>query len=272
VIDYALGVGVNLTPEYYGQIAIDRSVPYDFLEIDPHDFNLTEPVRRTFSEIARRYPVVLHSTTLSLCGDAPLDAGQLGVVGEFARLVGSQVYSDHLCFTRAGNLNLDLYMTPAFTDEMLHWVRARVETVIAATGVPFVLENVGMIVGQPGSGYTETEFLRQVAATSGAGLQLNLDSVAVSAAAVGRSPLDYLQQFPLDLVETVAVVPKASMNPALRAEYGQDIDKSVLEMFDAVMAGSPVERVMVQRRPGDSSAGFDGFYLAVRDIYDKHRG
>lgn len=272
MIDFAHGVGVNLTPEFYGQVMTERAVPYDFLEVDPTLFDLSEDVRATFSALALVYPIVLHSTTMSLCGDAPLDLGQLSKIADFAQTVGSQVYSDHLSFTWAGDINLDLYMTPLFSDEMLDWVSLRARAIESVTLLPFVAENVGMMISQQESDHSETEFLRIINAERGVPIQLNLDSVSVSAATLGLDPREYVQEFLFENIETIAVVQEASMNSGLRKTYGSGIDAMTLAMLDTVLGGSDVQRVQVQRRSGEQDPGFDSFYMAVRDLYAKHRG
>lgn len=271
MIDFAKGVGVNLTPEFYGQVMTQRTVPYDFLEVDPTVFDLTDDIRETFAEVSREYPIVLHSTTMSLCGDAPLDLAELAKISEFAKVVGSSVYSDHLCFTWAGDINLDLYMTPVFNDEMLRWVGLRADAIERSVSLPFVAENVGLMIAQEGGQYSETDFLRRVNTDAGVPIQLNLDSVSVSAATLGLSPIDYVSEFLFENIETVAIVPEGSMNSALRQTYGDGLDTMTLSMLDIVMGGSDVERVMVQRRAGDEDNGFDDFYMAARDIFARHR-
>jgi len=271
VIDFATGVGVNLTPEFYGQVMIDRAVPYDFLEVDPTVFDLSDDVRDTFLTVSRTYPIILHSTIMSLCGDAPFDLEELEKIAKFAEIVASPIYSDHLSFTWAGDINLDLYMSPIFNDEMLTWVRSRVASIETATSLPFIAENVGLMINQVGSQYSEVEFLKRLTLDVGVPLQLNLDSVSVSAATLGRSPVDYVQEFLFENIETIAVVPEGSMNPALRRSYGEGLDATTLGMLEVVLRGTDVDRVMVQRRSGDEDAGFNEFYNAARQIYASSR-
>lgn len=267
----AKGVGIALTPELYGEVSRDDGGTFDFLELDPDVYHLTDAVEATLAELTERYPMLLHSTRLSICGDNELDKYAVAKTRRFAEITQCDFYSDHLSYTWSGSTNLDLYMPPVFSDEMVDYLRRRVEAVRAQVPCDFVLENVGMLVAQPGSPYSEVDFIAKVIDATGIGLQLNLDSVAISATTHGESPEAYLKLFDLSEVAMVTVVPESSMNPILRKRYGSGIDDLMLRMLGYVLDHSDVDRFMIQGRRGDIKEDFLEFYRVARSTYYEAR-
>jgi uncharacterized protein (UPF0276 family) len=267
----AVGVGTNLRPDMYEWVTGVHGQSVDFLELDPDTFQLTRSVEERLRALRQEFPFILHSTSLSICGDNPFDQTYLRRIARFVEVVGADVYSDHLSFTRAGDVNLDLYMCPVFTDQMLEWLAVRTGVVRSAVPTDFALENVGMLFEPPGSDYTETQFVAKVVDRTGVPLQLNLDSVAVSASTIVVDPEEYLLRFPLDDVVTIAVVPEQSMNPMLRRRYGRGINQLMLRMLESALRHSQCTRVMVQGRPGDSFGELLDVLEASKDLFQRTR-
>jgi uncharacterized protein (UPF0276 family) len=268
----AHGVGINAMPEFHDEIASHDGTLFSFVELDPEEYVPSHPVvGELLAGWAERFPIVLHSTSLSLCGDNDLPRDLLARVGHVASLTGARAYSDHLSVSWAGDIELDLYMSPVMNDEAVAWVRSRVRSVERWLGIPFALENVGMLMRPNHSTYTETEFLHRALRAADCGLQLNLDSVAISAATLGVDPLDYLRDFPWEHVVTVTIVPETCMNPVLRIRYGSDLDGLMFSMLDLALRRSPARRVVVQRRNGNSLASLQTHFEQAGALYRRHR-
>ncbi|WP_371666632.1 DUF692 domain-containing protein [Streptomyces sp. NBC_00289] len=266
-ISHAAGVGIALTSELGAEVVCRDGEKFDFIELDPHAIHLTADVESAITELAGRYPIVLHSTRLSICGDNELDRFQIEKTDRIARVTGCEYYSDHLSYTGAGDINLDLYMPPEYSDEMLHYLYDRVNVVRDSTPCPFALENVAMLVTQSKAQYSELDFIDTLLKETGVGLQLNLQSVAVSAITLGQEPEEYLKLFNLDNVAMVTVVPEGSMNPVLRRKYGAGINGLSLRMLKYVLENSSTDRLMVQGREGDDKDEFLRFYRKAYAAY-----
>lgn len=265
------GVGFALTPELYGEVIREGGIAFDFLELDPDAYHLTESVEATLAELAASHPMTLHSTELSICGDNELDERRLAKIERMVRITGCDLYSDHLSYTWAGDVNLDLYMSPEFSDTMLDHLARRVDVLRRRVGCEIALENVGMLLAQPAAQYSEVDFIAAALKEAGISLQLNLDSVAISAETLGLAPEEYLTGFPLDRVSLVTVVPETSMNPVLRRRYGSEINVLMLRMLDYVLSHCDVSRMMVQGRRGDIPEEFIAFYTTAHEAYYRHR-
>jgi len=266
------GVGINLTPEFFEEATSSEGEQFDFLEIDPALYELSPRVVELMAELSQSVPIAIHSTFMSMCGDNPLDADRVAQVADIVASTGCDIYSDHMSFTWAGDVNLDLYMAPVFDQRMLDWVAKRSSSVRDRVDAPFALENVGMLFDNPEAAYSEVEFLRAATRHAGIALQLNLDSVAVSAHTLGIDPERYLLDFPLDEVVTIAVVPEGSMNPILRRNFGSGLNDMMLRLLDLALEHSSADRVMVQRRFGETAESYAPIYRAVRSVYAQRRG
>jgi uncharacterized protein (UPF0276 family) len=270
----AVGVGVNSSPSFHLEVMRHARGAFDFVELDPEHYLLERPgVAELLGEFRGAYPVVLHSTTLSIAGDNALDLELLAQSQRVAGLTGACLYSDHLSFSHAGPDRLDLYMPPIYSAEMVGWVKRRARAVRSHVAVPFAVENVGQLLDAPFADFSEHEFFAAIWRDAGVALQLNLDSTAISAATLGVDPLEYLATFPFEAVVTIAVVPEQSMNPILRQRFGANLDTLALRMLDLALSRSDARRVMVQRRYAeDSLDALAPFLGATREIWRRRRG
>ncbi len=269
------GIGVNISP-IIGPNVHDEVMAQighiDFLEIDPEAFSLINPAFLEKVEVYKKhFGLTLHSTSLSLCGDQPIDMTLMRTVEDFLNVTGAPFYSDHLSFSQVQDVLLDLYMCPAFTEEMLAWAEFRVTEVVRATGSTFLMENVGALFRFRSGCYSESKFIQRLTDKTDVGLMLNLDSIAISAATYRRDPVEYLLEFPLDRALTISVVPESCMNPIMRQRFGSNMDSVLWKLLDVALARSPASLVTLQRRNGNSLASLANELSVIRGVYSDHR-
>ena len=95
----ALGLGLRI-PHY--EYILEHWPEVDYFEAISENF-LSDgtPPRQKLSQLAKRYPIVLHGVGLNLLGHEPLDEAYLDNLARLADAVDAKFVSDHLCWSRA---------------------------------------------------------------------------------------------------------------------------------------------------------------------------
>ncbi len=195
-----LGIGVGLRTTHYRDL-LARWPPVGWFEIITENFLETEgrPLD-VLSQVAARYPVVMHGVALSIGSTDPLDHEYLRSVARLRDRIGARWVSDHLCWTGVlGKNSHDLLPLPLTRESLAH-VIARVEAVQQVWGQPLILENPSTYVGFRADVIPEAEFLASVCDTTGCGLLLDVNNVYVSCRNHGGDPIRYLDTLPVDRV------------------------------------------------------------------------
>ncbi|MDN2580507.1 DUF692 domain-containing protein [Aquibium sp. ELW1220] len=192
--------GASFKPEHLPEIDTDPSF-HGFFEVHAENYmGAGGPPHAALVAIRQRFPVSLHGVTMSIGGPEPLDRTHLA---RFATLVDRYepaLVSEHLAWSTHEDVFFSDLLPLPYTRQTLDHVCAHVSQVQDAIGRPILMENPATYVFFPQSTYAETDFIREMAQRTGCGLLLDVNNVFVSATNHGFGALDYLMDFPLDLV------------------------------------------------------------------------
>lgn len=196
-----LGFGVGLRSVHFGHI-IKHWPQVDWFEIISENFlDSGGRPRYILSQIAERYPIVMHGVSLSIGSTDELDFDYLGKLQRLASEVKARWISDHLCWTGvAGRTTHDLLPLP-LTEEALAHVSDRVRVVQDFLERPLVLENPSSYIQFTGDTISEWEFLARLANDTGCRLLVDVNNVYVSSRNHGFDSLEYLRSIPIDRVQ-----------------------------------------------------------------------
>ena len=193
-----LGVGLGYRNPLRRDILLHRA-ELDFLEVVTDSFLRNEKALEALSTIL---PCIPHSLNLSV--GSTVEDEYLGKVKRLVELVRPPWHTDHLAFTKAGDLSIGHLAPVPYTEESLRVVVANVRKVQAAVpGVPFGLENITMPFYWPDNEMEEHVFLGEVVKRTGCLLLLDLENVRVNAANHARGARDLLDRLPLERVVQV---------------------------------------------------------------------
>lgn len=187
----ALGLGLRL-PHY--DYVFQHWPDVDYFEIISENFLTEAPLpAKNLARIQERYPVVLHGVGLNLLGHEPLDERYLDRLCRLADKVNAPFVSDHLCWTRAHNMNHhDLLPTP-FVTELVDFAAERASYVQRRLGRSFALENLSSYAAFKSSTLREWEFYAAVVRKADCSFMLDINNIYVSSVNHGFDPLDYLR-------------------------------------------------------------------------------
>ncbi|MEQ8306230.1 MAG: DUF692 domain-containing protein [Hoeflea sp.] len=161
------------------------------------------PAHRALAAIRAEFPLSVHGVGLSIGSRTGLDPDHLDRLARVVERYEPGMVSEHLAWSShdAGYFN-DLLPLP-YDQATLDLVAGHIGRVQDRLKRPILLENPSTYVAFEQSTMSETDFIREVARKSGCGLLLDINNVFVSATNHGWKPLQYLRDFPLELVEEI---------------------------------------------------------------------
>lgn len=194
----ARGVGFGLRSELWRELT-RTSRHVDWLEFVPENYVDHGGWRRTQLDYARtRWPLVAHGVSVSIGGPDPLDEPYLVALKRLLDRVGSEYYSDHLCWTAAGGHHFHDLLPLPFTEEAIAHCVCRARRVSEILERPLLLENITYYATMPTSQLSEGEFVSAVIRESDSYLLLDVNNAYLNAINHGLPVLDALTSLPLE--------------------------------------------------------------------------
>ena len=197
------GVGLGLRRTFAAEL-VRTSRQVDWLEILPENWvRAGRPAARTLDAARERWPIALHSVTLSLGGRDPLDSAWIAEVSALARRLDAPWWSDHLAVSQQdGRQTLDLLPLPYSWAAAEHLAR-RIQAAQAQIPTTLAVENISWYAPLPGAELDEATFLSLVLEQSGAHLMLDIHNVYINSLNHGGDPAATLAALPLDRVVSI---------------------------------------------------------------------
>jgi uncharacterized protein (UPF0276 family) len=171
-----------------------------WFEIHPENFLANPHATELLVDIARDYPVSVHSVGVSIGSANGIDRPHLARVRALVDRVDPILVSGHLAWsTHAGEYLNDLLPLP-YTEETLRIVSAHVDEVQDALGRQYLVENPSSYVGFSASTMTEVEFLSELVRRTGCRLLCDVSNIYLSAQNLGFERDRYIAELPADAI------------------------------------------------------------------------
>ncbi|MBT6275102.1 MAG: DUF692 domain-containing protein [Chromatiales bacterium] len=187
-----LGFGLGLRPEHYEEI-MASSPAVDWFEIISENYMVPggKPLA-WLDRIREDYPMVMHGVSMSIGSTDPLDEDYLRDLRRLADRVEPSWFSDHLCWTGVGEVNMHDLLPLPYTEEAMAHVVERIDRVQEVVGRPFIIENVSSYLTYSASALMEWEFLNEIAERADCGILLDVNNIYVSSFNHGFDPVAYI--------------------------------------------------------------------------------
>ncbi|WP_438036422.1 DUF692 domain-containing protein [Sorangium sp. So ce204] len=192
--------------------------------------------------------LVPHGLDLSLGTDEPLDPRYSREAAELIRLVRAPYYSDHLCMTQAGGIQLG-HLTPLpFTRAVARRVADKAKAIQQILGVPLLLENIAYSFVLPGE-MSEVAFVSEVVERADCGVLLDLTNLYINATNHGYDPYDYLRRLPLERVVQVHLAGGERHGGRWVDTHSQPVDvhPEVWALLERVVSCGALKGVLLER-------------------------
>lgn len=197
--------GLGLKPVHYEE-ALASSAAGLWFEVHPENYMVDGGPRLAWLEAIRlEHPLSLHGVGLSLAADEAPDVGHLARLKALADRFEPFVMSEHLAWSKRGDVyHPDLLPFPR-TRAMLARVIDNVSRAQDALGRRLQIENPSLYLALEGHELGEVEFLTELARATGCGLLVDVNNVFVSANNLGFSAEAYLDALPAEAIGEIHV-------------------------------------------------------------------
>ena len=157
------GIGLGMRSRFAARLARGEGVGrIDFIEVAPENHMERGGRWPHYLHQARdHHPVITHGLTMSLGGEAPLDAHYLQEVTELCATLGTPWHSDHLCFAADGDARLHDLLPIPFTRRGVKRVAERIKHARSALGREMLIENISQYLLMGEAEMDEAEFIQR---------------------------------------------------------------------------------------------------------------
>lgn len=235
--------GIGLRFPHHSVVLTERP-DVAWFEVHPENYLGFGVVAEDLQAIRRDYPISLHATGLSLGSADRLDVEHLAEIAELCRRIEPGLVSDHLSWSAAGGVHLPDLLPLPYDHETLACVARNIDQAQTALGRSILVENPSTYLAFSDSALSEAQFLGELARTSGCGVLLDVNNVAVSGGNLGEAPAARLNAL-LDHIPAAAVgeihlaghaVRRQDDGTLLRIDdHGSPVSPEVWSLFEAAL-------------------------------------
>jgi uncharacterized protein len=191
------GIGLRL-PHLAEVVATRPSVGW--WEIHPENFLANPHATELLLDVAREYPISIHTVGVSVGSAHGLDTDHLERFAKFVERLNPFLVSGHLAWSTAHGRYLNDLLPLPYTEETLRLVGDQLARVENRLGRRYLLENPSTYVGFAHSTMTEVEFLGELVSRTGCHLLCDVSNVFVSGHNMGHDPYEYIDRLPSSAV------------------------------------------------------------------------
>lgn len=233
----AAGVGLRLP--HLAEVAASRPQAAWF-EIHPENFLSNPHARELLEDIARDYPISMHSVGISVGSVGGVDRTHLARMKRLIDQLDPIMVSGHLAWsTHEGAYLNDLLPLP-YNKESVAVLSDHINHVQDALGRPYHLENPASYLGFAESTMTEVAFLGELVSATGCRLLCDVSNVHLSAWNLGYDAYRYIDEFPHDAVGELhlggfVVEPEGNQSSVIIDTHSRPIDQDAWGLYAYVL-------------------------------------
>lgn len=214
------------------------------LELTAEHFDARDAAR--LDQLGREYSVYVHGLGLSLGTPGPLDRARVEHFATIARAARAEWVSEHIAFTRAGEIDLGHLNPVPPTREAVKVIGDHAREVAERCGKPFLLENITSYVKLEGD-LSEPEFLNALCERADCGLLLDVTNLFINSRNHGFDPLAWLREIEPRRIQQLHIVGYSKKGDRYTDSHAAPIQEELIELAAAVVAYAPVQAVILER-------------------------
>lgn len=239
-----LGLGVAWRPELGRLVETDERL---FAEVIAENVDPARLPNELTDLVAAGRIVIPHGIRLSLGGAEHPEPARLAHLSELAHAVGAPLVSEHIAFARAHGVEAGHVLPVPRTHQALEIIAENVAIAQAALPVPLALEHVAALVEWPQPDMTETEFIAELVARTGAMLLLDVSNLFANAHNHGFDAARALDELPLERVAYVHVGGGVFRDGRYHDTHCDPVDQGVLALLEELCARTVPPGILLER-------------------------
>jgi len=192
---------------------------------------------KMLSMIAERYPISVHGVALSLGSPEGLDSEHLERLASLVADVGPCLVSEHLAWSRSGEVYYNELLPLPLTDETLDVVSANIDQTHDRLGRTILVENPSGYLEFEQSTMSEATFLTRLTERTGCGLLLDVNNLFISGFNLGIDTAEWLSAVPADVIGEIHLAGHHAAEDVdiLIDDHGSRVAKPVWELHTAAL-------------------------------------
>lgn len=196
--------------------------------------------------LSKHHSLYVHGLGLSLGTAGPLDAARLDRFVEVVRVADPEWVSEHVAFTRSGEIDLGHLNPLRPTLENAKIVADHAREAAVRCGKPILLENITSHLPLPGD-LSETEFLNELCERADCGLLLDVTNLFINSRNHRFDPLGWLREIEPRRIRQLHIVGYSRDGDRYADHHSAPIQDELLDLARAVVEYAPVEAVILER-------------------------
>tara|TARA_B100000609_G_scaffold194068_1_gene186189 strand:+ start:10306 stop:11235 length:930 start_codon:yes stop_codon:yes gene_type:complete len=242
-----LGVGLGYRAPFRSDLFLHQE-KVDFLEITAeHYLKATAEKRHELALLKEHFTLIPHALNLSLGSAEGVDQQYIDTLAALIEEVNPPWWSEHICFTRAGGVDIGHLSPLPFSQQALDILCRNIEKVQKTIKRPLILENITYAMPIPGGELDEAHFLRQLLQASDCGLLLDVTNLHTNATNHEYNPIDFLEALPKDRVVQLHFVGGIWQHGVLLDTHSQPTPPEVWDLMDEVLRRFPIKGAILER-------------------------
>jgi uncharacterized protein (UPF0276 family) len=191
--------GIGLRLPHTAEV-VATSPPVGWLEIHPENFLANPHGFELLTDLARDYPISVHTVGISIGSADGIDRAHLKRVRALVDRLNPVLVSGHLAWSMHGGTYLNDLLPLPYTEETLRIVATHLAEVQDGLGQAYLIENPSTYVSIATSTMTEIEFLHALVDVTGCRLLCDVSNVYLSGHNMGYDPYEFIDRFPAGAV------------------------------------------------------------------------
>lgn len=189
--------------------------------------------------IAERYPISVHGVALSLGSAEGVVPEHLERLASLVEDVKPRLVSEHLAWSRLGEIYYNDLLPLPLTEETLDVVSTNVDQTQDRLGRMILVENPSGYLAFEQSTLSEATFLTRLAERTGCGLLLDVNNLFISGANLGVDTAEWLSIVPANAVGEIHVAGHeaggTSDHPLLMDTHGAPVADEVWDLYASAL-------------------------------------
>ena len=242
-----LGVGMGYRDPLCHEIVQCRD-KIDFLEITADHF-LQSPVSRWrfLDKLCSKYTLIPHGLNLSLGSAEGIHLEYLNELVELIQYVKPPWWSEHIAFTKAGEIEIGHLSPLPFNQASINAFCANILEVQDRIETPIILENITYTVDLPWNEMEENKFLGELLDRTGCGLLLDVTNLFINSQNHGYDPVEFLKTIPAERIIQLHFVGGMIKEGKWIDNHSQNTQDDIFRLIDSVLQYAPVKGIILER-------------------------
>ena len=246
-IKQQLGIGIGYREQFKSELFLNKDT-VDFLEIIGDRYlDSNQYFQEELELLTANFPLIPHFINLSLGSAEGIDIDYLKKLAKLINKIHPVWWSEHLCFTKAGGIDIGHLSPLPYTKEAIDIVCRNIKQVQSYIDTPLILENITYMVEIPGGEMTEAQFIAEIAEKTNCGLLLDITNLYINSTNHGYDIDQFLSQLPLERVVQLHFVGGYSHDGILIDSHSESTPPEVWQLMEKVVSITNINGVVLER-------------------------